>query len=97
MIIPTWLIDERSTVQLYLPYSRENEEYIKTFIGRLNKFTNKKSNIKIIWQTRKIRSIFILKDKVEHISDVIYKVTCNGIEEYYGAIDRMAENKIART
>ena len=27
MIIPTWLFDEHSTVQLYLPYSCENEEY----------------------------------------------------------------------
>ena len=73
MIISTWLFDERSTVLLYLPYSRKNEEYTKSFISRINKFTNNKFNIKIIWQTRKIRSIFKLKDKVKHISDVIYK------------------------
>ena len=71
MIIPTWLFDECSTVQLYLSSSRQNEEYIKIFINKFNKFTNNKFNIKIIWQTRKIKSIFKLNDKVEDIRDVI--------------------------
>ena len=91
MIIPTWLLDERSTVLLYLPNARENEEYTKSFISRIYKFTNNKFNIKIIWQTRKIRSLFKLKDKVKHISVVIYKGTCNCIEEYCGVTDRIAE------
>ena len=32
-----------------------------------------------------------IKDKVKHISDVIYKGTCNCKEEYYGVTDRIAE------
>ena len=62
-------------------------------ISRLNKYTNNKFNMKLIWQSRKIRSIFKLKDKVEHISDVIYKGTCNCIEKYYGVTGRIAETR----
>ena len=32
-----------------------------------------------------------IKDKVKHISDVIYKGTCNCKEEYYGVTHRIAE------
>ena len=44
---------------------------------KLQTFTNGKFRFNIIWNTRKIQSLFNNKDKVKHLSCVIYKGVCS--------------------
>ena len=88
VIIPTWLFEERRTMVIYLPYSPENEEYSKRLLEKLNSFSQQKCIIKISWKTKTIRSLFTLKDKVTHISNVIYHGICSCNADYYGETDR---------
>ena len=46
-----------------------------------------------IWKTRGIRSLFDLKDKVSHVSYVVYEGKCNCGENY---IDETGRNGTAR-
>jgi len=49
----------------------------KTFIEKLNKFTNFNFIFTILWQTRRIKSIFNNKDKSIHRFKAIYKGDCS--------------------
>ena len=44
-----------------------------------------------MWETRKIRSLFPLKDRVKHKSCVIYEGTCSCGHKYIGETKRIAE------
>ena len=46
--------------------------------------TNGKVRLNIIWNTRKIESLFNNKDKVQHLSCVIYKGVCSCGADYIG-------------
>ena len=73
LIIPQWLFGERKAFTIHLPFSPSNESFVKRFISKLNYFTNeKKCKFNVIWNTRKVQSLFPLKDKVDHYSCVIY-------------------------
>ena len=87
-IIPTWLFDDRKDFVIYLPFCPKNEEVSKHFLLKLNEYTNGKYIFKIIWNTRNIRSLFPLKDRVEHRSCVIYEGACSCGEMYVGETDR---------
>ena len=71
MIIPEWLFDERKTFSVRFPYSPVNEEFNKVFMRKGEDFTNGKVKVIIIWNTRKIQSLFNNKGKVKHHSCVI--------------------------
>ena len=73
LLIPKWLFDETKLVVIRLPFSPRNEKFSKCFISKLQTFTNGKFRFNIIWNTRKIQSLFNNKDKVKHLSCVIYK------------------------
>ena len=75
-----------------LPFCPQNEQLAKTLINRLKVYTQNKYNFVIIWKTRKIRTLFPLKDKVEvsYSSDVIYRGVCSCSEDYIGETDRNA-------
>ena len=88
-IIPSWLFDERKDFSVKLPFCLKNEELSKTFLRKLDEFTNEKYRFKIIWNTRNIRSLFPLKDRVEHVSCVVYEGTCSCDEVYVGETDRL--------
>ena len=60
---------------------------------KLDDFTNEKLRFKVIWDTRNIRSLFPLKDKVEHVSCVIYEGTCSCGEIYIGETDRITDTR----
>ena len=72
LIIPQWLFEERKTFTIHLPFFPSNESLGKTFISKLNYFTNEKCKFNVVWNTRKVQSLFPLKDKVDHYSCVIY-------------------------
>ena len=42
LIIPQWLFEERKAFPIHLPFSPGNENFVKTFISKLNYFTNEK-------------------------------------------------------
>ena len=90
-IIPEWLFDERKTLVIRLPFCPLNEQTSKTFVQSLENYTRGKYTFKIIWNTRNIRSLFPLKDRVQHVSCVIYEGTCSCGEKYIGETNRIAD------
>ena len=52
------------------------------FIKKLESFTKEKYSFVTIWKTRGIRSLFNLKDKVSHVSSLVYEGKCNCGENY---------------
>ena len=90
-IIPPGLFDERLFFPLTLPYSPENERFSKRFLEKLNSFTVFLYKFVIIWQTRNIKSLFNLKDKVDHVSNIIYFGLCTCEEDYIGETDRNSQ------
>ena len=90
MIIPNWLFEERKTITIKLPYCPTNESEPKRFLSNLEILTNYKIKFMIIWQTKTIRSIFRLKDKINHKSCVVYEGTCTCGITYTGETERLA-------
>ena len=90
-IIPNWLFDERSDFYIRIPFSPKNEQISKTFLNKLNEYTNDKYTFKVIWNTRNIRSLFPLKDRVDHMSCVIYEGKCSCGEAYIGETIRITD------
>ena len=72
LIISQWLFDERKAFTIHIPFSPSNESFVKTFVSKLNYFTNEKWKFNVVWNTRKVQSLFPLKDKVSPYSCVIY-------------------------
>ena len=91
VLFPEWLFDDRVTKCIRLPFCETNEHLSKVFIDRLNIFTEHKFKFIIIWDTRKIRSLFQLKDKVTHKSCVIYEGICSCGDKYVGETKRIAK------
>ena len=79
LIIPQWLFGERKSFTIHLPFSPSNENFVKRFISKLNYFTNEKCKFNVIWNTRKVQSLFPLKD-----SCVIYSGDCSCDQNYIG-------------
>ena len=77
LLILLWLFDERKHVAIRLPFSSKNEKYCTYFINKLVSFTSGKVKFNGVWNTRKIQLLFLLKDKVQLLSFVIYKGICS--------------------
>ena len=72
LMIPRWLFDEMKTIVINLPFLNKNEHFSKKFCEKLEFYTNGKVKFNIIWATRKIKSLFKIKDSVKHLSCVVY-------------------------
>ena len=84
-IIPPRFFDVKRPVILNeIPYFDNNEIASKQFIKKFNKFTNDKHDIRIKWLTRKMKTLFKLKDLCIHSACRIYKVLCTCGETYIG-------------
>ena len=70
------MFEERKAFTIHVPFSPSNESFVKTFISKLNYFTNEKYKFNIVGNTRKVQSLFPLMDKVDHYSCVIYWGDC---------------------
>ena len=46
-----------------IPYSVENEKLSKHFLNKFRKFTNDNYMSIIMWKTRKVKTLFTLKDQ----------------------------------
>ena len=58
-------------------YSSKNEKYRAYFVNNLVSFTSGKVKLNVVWNARKIQSLFPLKDKVRHLDCVIHKGICS--------------------
>ena len=65
--------------------------YLLGLIKKFNRFTNYKFDVKIKWLTRKIRTLFHLKDKSLHPACKIYEGICICGENYIGETKRNVE------
>ena len=87
LIIPP-LFDERKQVTIHLLFSSKNEKYSAYFLKKLVSFTSGKVKINVVWNTRKIQTLFLLYDNVQHLSCVIYKGICSCGETYVSETTR---------
>ena len=88
-----WLFDERKLIILRLQFSESNEKLAKNLIKKLVIFTNNKCKFNVAWNTRNIRSIFRIKDNIEHYSCAVYKGNCSCGENY---VDESVRNVVLR-
>ena len=72
VLIPQWFFDDRKECLIRLPFAPVNETFVKSFINKLEIFTK----FSIVWNTRKIKSLFNYKDKVSHYSCIISRGIC---------------------
>ena len=82
ILIPQWLFDERKECLIRLLFAPANEKFVKSFVNKLEIFTNCRVKFNIVWNTRKIKSLFNYKDKVSHYSCIIYRGICSCGADY---------------
>ena len=87
-IIPNFLFEEQKRIFIKRSFCGKNERLSKTFVAKLNKFTDFNFIFVILWQTRQIKSLFNKKDKNTHRSKVVYKGDCSCGIDYIGEIVR---------
>ena len=66
------------------PFAPTNENFVKSFINKLGIFTNCRVNFNLVWNTRKIKSLFNDKNKVSHYCSIIYRRICSCGADYTG-------------
>ena len=89
-IIPPNMFEVKNPfLLLEIPYWEQNEIASKQFIKKLHQFTcditvKWKYDITVKWLTKKVKSLFPLKDRNLHSSCKIYKCICSCGETYNG-------------
>ena len=71
-IIPPQMFDERKTVYFQLPFSKSNEQKIKSIVNKLEEFTYIKVKFIDHWKTKKLKFLFPLKDRIKHKANIVY-------------------------
>ena len=69
---------------IQIPYSQINEKILYQFLNKFHQFSKDKYILPVIWKTRKIRSLFTLKDKNIYQASVIYCGKCSCGADYNG-------------
>ena len=93
-IIPPWLFElPRKCIFIEIPYCHKNEAISHHFIQKLKEFTNDQYIFIIKWNTRRIKSLFSLKDRNVHPSCEIYQGTCVYGLSYIGETKRNVETR----
>ena len=72
--------ENKSFYPIYLPYCESNEKISTKFLQTINRFTNNKFKLTIMWRTKRIKNLFPLKDKNVHRANVIYEGNCQSPE-----------------
>ena len=80
----------RETVYFQLRFCKINEQKIKSIVNKLEEFTNNKVKFIYHWKTRKLKSLFPLKDRIKHKANIVYKGVCSWKESYIGETKRNA-------
>ena len=89
-MIPDFLFEDRTEIYIRLPYCQQNEEIVQNFINRFDTFTSNSCRLIVVWNTRKVKTLFPLKDKNIHKSCVIYEGSCSCGVKYIGETKRNA-------
>ena len=92
-LIPPTLFDEKKEAIFQIPYCKRNEECINNVINKLEDLTSFKVKFRYFWKTKKLRSLFTLKDPVIHRGNLIYQGTCSCKEFYVGETKRNSETR----
>ena len=89
--------ENKTRITINLPFCAENENFAKKLLSKLNSFTGDKYSFQIIWKTKKVRSLFSVKDRVniKHCANVVYEGTCSCDADYIGITDRNAVFRFA--
>ena len=74
-----------------IPFCEENEKLSKHFLTKFNKFTNNRYTLSLSWKTRKVKTLFTLKDRNQHPSCKIYEGVCICGENCIGETNRNVE------
>ena len=69
---------------LKIPYCEQNKIDSKRFIKTFYQFTGEKYDIAVKWLTKKVKTLFPLKDRNLHLSCKVYKRICSCGEIYIG-------------
>ena len=78
---------------LEITYCERNEIASKRFVKKFHQFTDKKRDVTIKWLTKKVKSLFLLKDCNLHPSCIIYKDVCSCGETYIAEIISNVEKR----
>ena len=81
----------KPVILIEITFCVKNEIASKQFIKKFNRFTNYKIDVRIKWLTKKIRTLFHLKDKSLHPACKIYEGICICGEKYIGETKRNVE------
>ena len=93
-IIPTQWFDDCCKINICLPFCKTNEIQSRKFIKTLQYFNQGQCKFSILWQTKKISSLFKLKDQNQHPAQVVYKGTCSCNNEDMGETSRNLQSRI---
>ena len=87
--------EEKTFVPIRIPFCEKNEKLAKHFIEKLKAFTGNQFRFSIIWQSKKIKTLFKVKDPVIHKANLIYRGTSNINPEitYIGETKQIAEKR----
>ena len=94
LMIPRWFFNERKTVAINLPFSDKKQHFSKTFCKKLEFYANGKVTFNIIWATKKIKSLFKIKDNVKVLSCIIHQGICSCGHSYIGETIKNAVTRI---
>ena len=84
LIPPNLFTEKKEFILVELPFCESNENVSKRFISKIHEFTENKYEVAIKWITKKVRSLFSLKDKNPYPSCQIYEGVCICGENYIG-------------
>ena len=84
---------KKITISIRVPFCSKNEAISKHFLTKLHTFTANQYKFSIIWNTRKMRSLFKLKDQSKYHACVIYQgtVSTDDTIKYIGETKLIAE------
>ena len=87
--------EEKTFVPIRIPFCEENEKVAKHFLEKLKSFAGNDFKFSIIWQSKKVKHLFKLKDPIVHQANVIYKGTSslNPDITYIGETKLVAEKR----
>ena len=87
--IPSYFFEvNKRFILLKLPFGQNNEIKPKHFLKKFHHFTKNYFEIAISWETRKIQTLFHLKDKKLYPACKIYYGVCESGKDYIGETKR---------
>ena len=82
ILIQPSLFQEQKEISFQVPFCKRNEEKVKQITCILEEYTKYEIKFRYSWKTRKLQSLFSLKDTIVHKTNVISKGTCK-CKEFY--------------